>query len=82
MTEYLLIVLVTFVIIYALIKGCSINVNINVKQEFSAEDRKLLEDLFNEEGEPKDQFDVQDALDNVVRSINDIMLDQEDNVNG
>lgn len=82
MTEYLLIVLVTFVIIYALIKGCSINVNINVKQEFSAEDRKLLEDLFNEEGEPKGQFDVQDALDNVVRSINDIMLDQEDNVNG
>jgi hypothetical protein len=78
MTEYLLIILVTFVIIYALIKGCNININISVKQEFSAEDRQLLEDLYNNEGDPKEQFDVNAAFDNLVKSVNDIMLDNNE----
>lgn len=78
MAEYLLIILVTFVIIYALIKGCNINVNISVKQEFSAEDRQLLEDLYNSEGEPKDQYDVHEAFDAIVQSVNDIMLDKNE----
>lgn len=78
MAEYLLIILVTFVIIYALIKGCNININISVKQEFSAEDRQLLEDLYNNEGEPKDQYDVHEAFDAIVQSVNDIMLDKNE----
>lgn len=78
MTEYLLIILVTFVIIYALIKGCNININISVKQEFSAEDRQLLEDLYNNEGDPKEQYDVNEAFDNLVKSVNDIMLDSNE----
>lgn len=78
MTEYLLIILVTFVIIYALIKGCNININISVKQEFSAEDRQLLEDLYNNEGDPKEQYDVNQAFDNLVKSVNDIMLDSNE----
>lgn len=83
MTEYLLIILVTFVIIYALIKGCSINVNISVKQEFSQEDRALLEDLFNKDGDFKDDTnDVQESLDELVKSINSVMLGDEEQING
>lgn len=82
MTEYLLIILITFVIIYALVKGCTVNINITVKQEFSAEDRQLLEDVFNKDGDPKDGFNFADSLDSVVRSINDIMLDNEEESNG
>lgn len=83
MAEYLLIILVTFVIIYALVKGCSININISVKQEFSAEDRKLLEDLYNGEGDFKDpKQEVQDSLDNMIKTINDIMLDNTEESNG
>ena len=83
MAEYLLIILVTFVIIYALVKGCSVNINISVKQEFSAEDRKLLEDLYNGEGDFKDsKQDVQDSLDNMIKTINDIMLDNTEESNG
>lgn len=82
MTEYLLIVLITFVIIYALIKGCSININISVKQEFSAEDRQLLQDIFDEQGEPKKGYDVKGTLDGVISTINDIMLDNEEESDG
>lgn len=82
MTEYLLIILVTFVIIYALIKGCNINININVKQQFSEEDRQLLEDVFNKDGEIKKDYDVKEAFDSVVKTINDIMLDNEEESDG
>ena len=79
MTEYLLIILIVFVIIYALIKGCNININVNVKQEFSAEDRKLLEDLFNEDGELKNKDEsAQAALDELIQNVNSIMLGEED----
>ena len=84
MTEYILIILVTFVIIYALIKGCNININISVKQEFSESDRQLLEDIYNKDGELKDSRDEQvlEALDTAVRNINSIMLDTEEDING
>lgn len=82
MTEYLLIILVTFVIIYALVKGCTVNININMKQEFSAEDRQLLEDVFNKEGDIKQGYDTQEALDEAVKAINDIMLGNEEESNG
>ena len=83
MTEYLLIILVTFVIIYALIKGCNININVTFKQEFSEDDRQLLEDLYNKDGDMKDRETVMmEALDNAVRNINNIMLDTEDDING
>lgn len=78
MTEYLLIILITFVIIYALIKGCNININVSVKQEFSAEDRQLLEDLYNNDGDPKKKYDINEAFDAIVQSVNDIMLDNNE----
>ena len=57
-------------------------IDISVRQEFSAEDRQLLEDLYNEKGELKSkESGVIDALDDVVRNINNIMLDTEDNTN-
>lgn len=82
MAEYILTVLVAFIIIYALVKGCDININISVKQEFSAEDRQLLEDVFNKEGDPKKGFDTQEAFDEAVKAINDIMLGNEEEANG
>jgi hypothetical protein len=82
MTEYLLIILVTFVIIYALIKGCNININVTFKQEFSEDDRQLLEDLYNKDGDMKDRETVMmEALDNAVRNINNIILDTEEDTN-
>lgn len=82
MTEYLLIILITFVIIYALIKGCNININVTFKQEFSEDDRQLLEDLYNKDGDMKDRETVMmEALDNAVRNINNIILDTEEDTN-
>lgn len=83
MTEYLLIILVTFIILYALIKGCNININISVKQEFSENDRKLLEDIYNGEGDFKNsKDDVQESLDSMIKTINDIMLDSTEESDG
>ena len=83
MVEYLLTVIIILVIIYALIKGCSVNINISVKQEFSKEDRQLLEDLFNEKGEIKDKDnDVQSSFDELVKNVNNLMLGVEDDTNG
>lgn len=77
MTEYLLIILIVFVIIYALVEGCNVNININVKQEFSSEDRQLLEDLFNKDGDPK-TVEATVNVDEVLKNINDFMLGNED----
>lgn len=77
MTEYIFIVIVVFVIIYALVEGCNVNININVKQEFSSEDRQLLEDLFNKDGDPKTVEDTVN-VDEVLKNINDFMLGNED----
>ena len=83
MTEYLLMICIFFVIVYALIKGCSVNININVKQEFSQEDRQLLEDIFNEQGEYKDnKNDVQESLDELIKNVNSVMLGLEDDTDG
>ena len=78
MAEYILILLVGFVIIYALAEGCNVNINISVKQEFSSEDRALLEDLFNKDGDPKDTYDKAVNVDEVLKNINDFMLGNED----
>ena len=83
MTEYLLMICIFFVIVYALVKGCNVNININVKQEFSQEDRQLLEDLFNEQGEYKDnKNDVQESLDELIKNVNSVMLGLEDDTDG
>ena len=81
MTEYLLTILIIVVIGYALIKGCHINININVKQEFSQEDRALLEDLYNKDGDAKEK-DMQESLDDILKTVNSIMLGDEENING
>lgn len=77
MAEYIFIVIVVFVIIYALVEGCNVNININVKQEFSSEDRQLLEDLFNKDGDPKTVEETVN-VDEVLKNINDFMLGNED----
>ena len=81
MAEYILTIFVIFVVIYALVKGCSINITVNFKQEFSQEDRALLEDLFNKEGDPKNVSD-EITFDDVLRNVNAIMLGDEESING
>lgn len=60
------------------------NINIIMKQEFSESDRQLLEDLYNKDGELKDKREDQmlEALDDAVRSINNIMLGTEEESDG
>ena len=83
MVEYILTVFIIFVVVYALLKGCQININVTFKQEFSEDDRQLLEDIYNKDGDVKDREAVMmEALDNAVRNINNIMLDVEDDTNG
>ena len=78
MVEYLLTILVVIVIVYALVKGCAININVSVKQEFSSEGRQLLEDLFNKDGDPiKD--DEQVSMDELIKNINSFMVGDEEN---
>ncbi len=81
MVEYLLTICIFFVVVYALVKGCHINININVKQEFSQEDRALLEDLYNKDGDAKEK-DMQESLDDILKTVNSIMLGDEENING
>ena len=83
MLEIVIGVLLVVVIGYALIKGCSVNINITVKQEFSAEDRQLLEDLYNEKGDMKDrEMDMLETLDGAIREINNIMTGTEEESDG
>lgn len=80
MLEIVIGILLVVVIGYALIKGCSVNINITVKQEFSAEDRQLLEDLYNKDGDPINDYKA--AVDDVLKEVNNIMLDREDDIDG
>ena len=75
--------IVAFVIICRLLKG-DLNINIISKQEFSESDRQLLEDLYNKDGDLKDKREDQmlEALDEAVRSINNIMLGTEEESDG
>lgn len=83
MVEYILTVFIIFVVIYALVKGCNININVTFTQEISKDDRQLLEDIYNNDGDIKNREAIMmDALDNAVRNINNIMLDAEDDTNG
>lgn len=81
MAEYILTIFVILVVIYALVKGCNINITVNFKQEFSQEDRALLEDLFNKDGEPKSK-EAEITFDEVLRNVNAIMLGDEESING
>ena len=83
MVEYILTIFIILVVIYAFFKGCNINITVTVKQEFSDDDRQLLEDLYNKDGDMKDRETIMmEALDNAVRNINNIMLDVEEDTNG
>lgn len=82
MLEYVIAILLVIVLGYAFLKGCTINFNITVKQEFSAEDRQLLEDLYNKEGDPDPNYDMKDSIDEVLKEVNNIMLDREDEIDG
>lgn len=59
----------------------SIKIVITHKQEFTESDRQLLEDLYNQNGDPKDAEALQDSFDEMVKTVNSIMLDEE-NTNG
>ena len=57
--------------------------NVNIKQEFSAEDRALLEDLYNKDGDfKKQEMDMLETLDGAIREINSIMTGAEEETNG
>lgn len=76
---------VIFVLMFMVIY-CALNLKnleITYKQEFSAEDRKLLEDIYNSEGEySSKELELRQSFDELVRNINNIMLDMEDDSNG
>lgn len=76
-TDFILMTIL-IVIMFGLFKFMNANITIVYKQEFSEEDRQLLEDLYNNEGDPKDQDDVNAAFDNLIKSVNDLMLDNDE----
>lgn len=83
MTEYILTIFLIIVVIYAFVKGCTVNINVTLKQEINEKDRQLLEDIYNDKGDVKSQeFVMMEALDEAVRNINNIMLDNEEGING
>lgn len=77
LTDIILLMIWTTMLL-ALFKFMRAEITINYKQEFSDEDRQLLEDLYNNEGDPKQNYDPQEAFDSIVQTVNDIMLDKEE----
>ena len=69
-------------ILFVSFKFMNASITIVYKQEFSEEDRQLLEDLYNKDGEMKEKMSMDEALDSAVQAINDIMLDNEEGSNG
>lgn len=80
MTDILLMAILC-TILFVSFKFMNASITITYKQEFSEEDRQLLEDLYNKDGDMKDKLDMNEALDTAVRAINDIMLDNEEDRN-
>ena len=76
-TDFILI-MILMVIMFGLFKLMNANITIVYKQEFSEEDRQLLEDLYNKDGDIKKQYDVNEAFDDLVKSVNDLMLDKDE----
>lgn len=74
LTDIILLMIWTTMLL-AIFKFMKAEITINYKQEFSDEDRKLLEDLYNNDGDPKEKYDINEAFDNLVKTVNDIMLD-------
>lgn len=74
LTDIILLMIWTTMLL-AIFKFMKAEITINYKQEFSDEDRRLLEDLYNNDGDPKEKYDVNEAFDNLVKTVNDIMLD-------
>ena len=86
MLEYLIALLLTlfvgYIVIYSLIKGMKVDLHINIIQKFSEEDRKLLEDIYNSDGDPlKIDKDAPD-IDRIVTEVNKIMLGEEESIDG
>lgn len=76
-TDFILMTIL-IVIVFGLFKLMNANITIVYKQEFSDEDRQLLEDLYNNEGDPKSQYNVDKAFDSLIKSVNDLMLDNDE----
>ena len=81
-TDYILI-MILFTMLFTAFKLMKAEITIIYKQEFSDEDRQLIEDLYNDDGDMKKRETVMmEALDDAVRNINNIMLDIEEDNNG
>lgn len=76
-TDFILMTIL-IVIVFGFFKLMNANITIVYKQEFSDEDRQLLEDLYNNEGDPKSQYNVDKAFDSLIKSVNDLMLDNDE----
>jgi len=73
-------ILVGCIFIY---KGCdklSNGINISFIQRYSEEDRQLLQDLYDKEGDLKEE--QAKAIGEVLEEFNSIMLDEEVSSNG
>lgn len=81
MVEYILTALVILVVLYALFRGCAVNINVTYRQEFSEHDRQLLEDIYNKEGDPDSKISYNAEFDNLIKTVNDIMLGEEEQLN-
>lgn len=87
MLDYIIVLLLAALLFLTLflvvLKGVHLNINLVMTQQLSDEDRHLLEDLYNTQGDPKDNKLLPDELYDVVKSVNDIMLgSDEENSNG
>lgn len=67
----IVIVLVVFMMGYAMLQGCSVNINVTLKHELV---QSATEPAHVEEPE---QDDLDRSIDEVIKSINSIMLDEE-----
>lgn len=65
--------LIAFLCVYC--KNATINININYPEPKFIE----LEDTFNKEGEPVEK-ETQATIDDILKTVNSIMLDREENI--
>lgn len=69
------IVLIIFVLV--VIKGINLEVNININQKIDDADKAFLEDLYNKEGDPKENRE-ENTIDDILKVVNSFMTDNEE----
>lgn len=71
-------VLLAIIFIMLLLKGMHLNININVKQTFDAEELEKLQDIYDNQGNLRREYDMS-SVDEVISSINDFMTGGDTN---